>query len=188
MMFRARHAVAVLLLTMACGSDGPTSSIPQAAWMGIDTGIDRAITLAFQGFNAATTGTIPRQTANGTASGTLTVTGQVDQGSSVNKSMQLLAALTNYMDNVSITYSTGAGAPLALNKQLTNIPTGNFTGTVVGVVAMGQSQTGNLTLNLAFSGNLQVGTGGSVQRVAGATHNTGSATTSAGTHNVNVMR
>ncbi|HZI09117.1 MAG TPA: hypothetical protein VE153_01935, partial [Myxococcus sp.] len=41
---------------------------------------------------------IPAQSTAGTAAGTLTVTGQVDQGSSANKGMRLRVGMVGYSD------------------------------------------------------------------------------------------
>ena len=50
-------------------------------------------------------------------------------------------------------------------------------------------QGGDLALNLTFTGMLQAGSGGAiVTRQPGTTHITGTATSAAGTYNVNVTR
>jgi len=51
--------------------------------------------LGFDGFNSASSANIATQTAAGAKSGTLTVTGQVDQGASANKGMRLQVALAS---------------------------------------------------------------------------------------------
>src|SRR5258708_4492138 len=56
----------------------------RAAYLGLDPSIDRAIGLGFDGFNSASSANISPQTGKGALAGTLTVTGQVDQGASPN--------------------------------------------------------------------------------------------------------
>ena len=181
--------LAAVLAASACGSDSVSSEgDAQNAYLGLDLSIDKAITLGFNGFNSASSANISPQTTNGTVSGTLTVTGQVDQGASANKGMRLFTAFTNYSDNGEITYNTSSAALPALNIMLLNIPTGTLTGTLVGSVTMTGEEEGALVLNLSFQGDLQTGTGGVVQRKPGTTHITGTATSAAGTFNVNVTR
>src|SRR5687768_2047110 len=180
--------VAAVLAVSACNSDS-VASVEDArnAYLGLDLAIDKAITLGFAGFNSASSANISAQMANGTTSGTLTVTGQVDQGASANKGMRLFTAFANYSDNGLITDNTSTALP-ALNLMLLNIPTGTLTGTLIGNVTMTGEQEGNLALNLTFTGQLQAGTGGLVERKPGTTHITGTATSSAGVFNVDVTR
>jgi hypothetical protein len=181
--------LAVVLAASACGSDSVNSvGDAQNAYLGLDLSIDKAITLGFNGFNSASSANIAPQTANGSASGTLTVTGQVDQGASANKGMRLFTAFANYSDNGEITYNTASTALPALNMMLVNIPTGTLTGTLVGKVTMSGEEEGDLTLNLSFQGQLQLGAGGIVERKPGTTRITGTATSAAGTFNVDVTR
>jgi hypothetical protein len=90
------------LLALAAGCGGGVSSEETArrAYFGLDRYVDRGINLGMAGFNAASSANIPAQTAMGDVSGTLTVTGQVDQGASANKGMRLRTALANYSDRV----------------------------------------------------------------------------------------
>ena len=181
--------LAAILAASACGSDS-VSSVGDArnAYLGLDLSIDKAITLGFDGFNSASSANISPQTTNGTAHGTLTVSGQVDQGASANKGMRLFTAFTNYSDNGQISYNTASANLPALNMMLLNIPTGTLTGTLVGTVTMTGDEQGDLTLNLSFQGQLQAGTGGKVERKPGTTRITGTATSAAGTFNVDVTR
>ena len=181
--------LAAILAASACGSDS-VASVDDArnAYLGLDLSIDKAITLGFAGFNSASSANISPQTANGTASGTLTVSGQVDQGASANKGMRLLTALANYSDNGLISYNTSSAALPALNMMLSNIPTGTLSGTLIGTVTMTGEEEGNLILNLSFAGEIQAGTGGIVERKPGTTRITGTATSAAGTFNVDVTR
>ncbi|QSQ26784.1 hypothetical protein JY651_18485 [Pyxidicoccus parkwayensis] len=197
-------ACSILMATglMACSNDDEVSSDEQArrAYLGLDKSIDKALQLGFAGFNAATSANIPPQSANGDASGTMQVTGQVDQGSSANKGMRLNVAMTGYSDGeftvaedeepVSITYSTAAdaGTPPDLDLQLKNIPNGTFTGALVGNFEMTGDLGGSVGLNLTLSGEIQDDGTGKVQRKAGTTHVVGTATAGDGTYNVDVTR
>jgi hypothetical protein len=170
------------------------------AYLGIDPGVERALKLGFQGFNAASSANIPTQSEAGATSGTMEVGGQVDQGSSDNKTMNLDVKLTDYADPVTklhdddpdyeVVYSTNDGAPLALDMKLMNVPSGTLTGTLVGTVVMEKDLTGNLDLNLTFSGQIEESPAGSGQtaRKAGTTHVTGTATSDAGEYKVDVTR
>ena len=181
--------LAAVLALNACGSDSVSSEgDAQNAYLGLDLSIDKAITLGFNGFNSASSANISPQTTNGTASGTLTVTGQVDQGASANKGMRLFTAFVNYSDDGDITYNTSSTALPALNMMLLSIPTGTLSGTLVGTVTMTGEEEGALTLNLTFQGQLQAGAGGIVERKPGTTRITGTATSAAGTFNVDVTR
>ena len=181
--------LAAVLAVTACGSDSVSSvGDAQNAYLGLDPSIDKAITLGFNGFNSASSANISPQTTNGTTQGTLTVTGQVDQGASANKGMRLFTAFANYSDNGQITYNTSSAALPALNMMLLSIPTGTLTGTLVGKVTMTGEEEGDLVLNLSFQGELQAGAGGVVQRKPGTTRITGTATSAAGTFNVDVTR
>lgn len=179
----------VALAASACGSDSVSSEgDAENAYLGLDLSIDKAISLGFDGFNSASSANISAQMTNGTATGTLTVTGQVDQGASANKGMRLFTAFASYSDNGQITYNTSPTALPALSMMLLNIPVGTLTGTLIGTVNMTGDEEGALTLNLSFQGEIQAGTGGRVERKPGTTRITGTATSSAGTFNVDVTR
>jgi hypothetical protein len=183
--------VCVAASVAACGNNNAVSSNADAAkaYLGLDPSIDQAITLGFAGFNSASSANISPQTANGTHSGTLTVTGQVDQGTSANKGMRLMTAYTNFSDDGMITYDTNPAALPALTMQLKGIPSGTLSGTLVGTVNMTGTESGALALNLSFTGTLQPGDAGAgVVRAPGTTHITGTATSSAGTYTVDVTR
>ena len=118
----------------------------------------------------------------------MTVTGQVDQGVSNNKGMRLFDALSNYSDDGKITYSTDQNALPALTINLKNIPTGTLDGSLNGSFMMSGGLTGQVSLALSFAGQIESGADGGVQRKAGTTHITGTATSPAGTYNVDVTR
>ena len=174
----------------ASSGDGVASNDDaKRAYVGLDASIDRAITLGFDGFNAATNANIAPQTANGTTSGTLTVTGQVDQGASANKTMHLGEALATYSDDGKITYATGSALP-TLDMNLQKIPNGTLSGSLSGSYTMSGALSGTVTLSLTFTGELQPSASDPtrVERKPGTTHITGTATSAAGTFNVDVTR
>lgn len=190
------HRITGLLfaLFVGCSSSGDTSAVSsndtaKAAYLGLDPSIDKAITLGFAGFNSATSANISPQTANGNASGTMTITGQVDQGKSANKTMNLLEALTAYSDDGKITYATSATQP-TLSMKLLSIPTGTMNGTLTGTYSMSGTVTGTVSLNVSFTASLQPsGDGGTqVERKPGTTHITGTATSGNGTFSIDITR
>src|SRR6516162_8657547 len=86
--------LAALSAFAACGgSDVSSTADAQKAYLGLDPSIDKAITLGFVGYNAATSANIDDHSMDGGVSGTLTVGGQVDQGTSSNKTMRLVETL-----------------------------------------------------------------------------------------------
>jgi hypothetical protein len=181
--------LALALVSAGCASDNVNSEEEaMKAYLGLDASIDKAITLGFAGFNAASSANISPQTVNGTLKGTLTVTGQVDQGASANKGMRLFTAYSTYSDDNKVVYDSVASALPALTMQLKSIPTGTLSGTLVGDVTMSGELKGTLTLNLTFTGTLQAGSGVPVTRAPGSTHITGTATSPAGTYTVDVIR
>jgi len=181
-----------LAFAPACGNDDAVNSKADAerAYQGLDASIDKAIKLGFDGFNAATNANIPAQSANGDASGTMTVSGQVDQGASTNKTMHLTEALAAYADDEHLKYDTNAAALPDLEMKLSKVPDGMLTGTLVGSFEMSGDLKGGVTLNLAFSGDLQPNAvdPSKVERKPGTTHITGTATSGGDTFNVDVTR
>jgi hypothetical protein len=114
-----RTLTTLFVLLAACGSTVSSDEDARNAYLGLDPSIDKAISLGFDGFNSASSANIDPQTADGGVSGTLTVSGHVDQGNSgTSKIMNLTEALTNYSDNGSITYVTNAAALPALSMSL----------------------------------------------------------------------
>jgi hypothetical protein len=188
-------------LTVGCGGDDEVDSDEQArrAYLGLDDSIAKSITLGFAGFNAASSANIDAQTTAGTKAGTITVTGQVDQGASNNKGMRLNVGMLAYDDGdvvinedgdtVHIVYDTAtdvANQPY-LSMQLMNIPVGTLQATLtsntsmLGVYKLSGDIEGTLTLNLTISGTLMAGaTADDVLRVPGTTTVTGTATNSDG--------
>lgn len=192
--------LALVALTGACSDDDTISSDEEArrAYFGLDESIAASITLGFAGFNSASSANIAPQTAAGIAGGTLTVTGQVDQGSSNNKGMRLKVGMVAYTDglvvidgtptDIDIVYDTSANVASqpSLTMQLKGIPTGTLDGTLVGDYTMTGDIEGTATLNLTFTGKLMDAGGGKPVRVPGMTHVTGTAVSGDGTYAVDV--
>ncbi len=183
-----RASLLVPVLLAACGNGVNSTADAQKAYLGLDPSVDKAITLGFAGFNAASSANIDPQTASGAISGTMTVTGQVDQGTSANKGMRLADALSNYSDDGKVVYGTDAAALPALTINLKNIPTGTLDGSLMGSFLMSGGLSGQVSLSLTFTGQIEAGPNNTVVRKAGTTHITGTATSPAGTYNVDVTR
>jgi hypothetical protein len=167
----------------AVGSDDDA----RVAYMGLDASIDKAIALGLQGYNSAKSANIPPQSVAGSKSGTLTVSGKVDQGSSDNKTMNLLAAMDAYSDGADITYATpGATLDMSLKK----IPTGTLSGSLDGDYEMIGDLEGQLHLSLTFNGDLQPNAADptQVERKPGTTHVTGTASSGDSSYAVDVTR
>lgn len=173
------------------GGAGVTSTDDaKRAYLGLDASIDKAITLGFDGYNAASSANIPPQTAKGAKSGTMTVSGQVDQGASSNKTMNLTVAMTAYSDDGLITYATPNGALPALGLSLKKIPNGTFSGELSGGFGMSGGLSGSVTLTLTFSGSLEPDPSdiAHVRRKPGTTHITGAATSGTATYSIDITR
>lgn len=191
-----RSSLACLLLSVAatgCGDDIDSDEEARRAYLGLDRAIEKAITLGFQGFNAAQSANIDPQAASGEDAGKLTVTGQVDQGASMNKGMRLSIGMSGYDDGdvevdegetIHIVYDTDPAPENQpyLELQLKGIPAGTLEGRLTsnskgtGVFHLSGDMEGELTLDLTIQGSLQPGEGETVQRVPGSTTVTGTAT------------
>jgi hypothetical protein len=188
----------VLVLSMACVacSDDGVDSDEEArrAYLGLDKSIEKSLNLGFDGFNAAQSANIDPQMMPGDADGMLTISGQVDQGSSANKGMRLNVSMVGYDDGnivinddgdtIHIVYDTAADVANQpyLNLKLSNVPTGTLEGTLdsntsmAGVYLLSGDIEGELRLNLTISGMLMAGPNNTVLRVPGSTHVVGTAT------------
>ncbi|UQA55535.1 hypothetical protein [Polyangium aurulentum] len=175
-----------------CGDDVGSEEDARRAYLGLDASITKAMQLGFQGFNAASSANIDPQTGNGDKGGTITISGQVDQGSSDNKTMSLRVALKDYADNpveeTAITYNTNADSLPALDLKLSKIPTGTVDGTLVGSFTMTGDLEGAVRLNVLIAGELQPTAADpmKVERKPGTTKITGTAESDYGTYDVNV--
>ncbi|MBS1151629.1 MAG: hypothetical protein H6Q89_3327 [Myxococcaceae bacterium] len=186
------------LLCLACGGNQVSSAdSAQRAYLGLDPAIAKSMQLGFDGFNSATSANISPQSVAGAKSGTLTVTGQVDQGASPNKGMRLKVGMTGYSDGdvaldggstVAITYATvtDTATQPALGLSLRNIPNGTFSGTLLGDFEMSGGLTGSVKLDLAMSGQIEDDGTGKVRRKLGTTTVTGKATSGTAVFQVNL--
>lgn len=190
-------AFTAVLVVLGCGSNSVSSNDDaKRAYLGLDGSIDKAIDLGFKGFNEAQGANIPPETTAGSMAGTLTVTGQVDQGTSANKQMRLNVAMSGYSDISGFTYDAGtsdAGAALpTLDMSLQGIPTGTLFGSLMGTFQMSGTLSGPVTLDLTFTGDLEANPDGGISagviRKPGTMHITGTATSPAGTFTVDVTK
>jgi len=189
-MVRPTFLLMLFLALPGCGSDEVGSDEDaKLAYEGLDGSIDKSITLGFQGFNAASSANISPQSGKGDKAGTITVGGQVDQGSSDNKTMNLTVELKGYSDDDKLTYDTTGSLP-ALSMKLSKIPTGTVDGTLSGDYAMTGDLEGDVTLSISFSGQLQPTAADptKVERKPGTTHITGTATSGDGRYNVDLTQ
>jgi hypothetical protein len=188
------------LLLAAC-SDNSIDSNEQArrAYLGLDKSLSKSLTLAFQGYSAATSANISPQMTTGDASGTITISGKVDQGNPNQASMTLNAGLVKYSDGpfeidtkhdkISVTYDTSTDVAMqpALNIKLNASAGNSINGTLVGDYSMSGDLKGSVTLDLTITGTFS-GTGTTIMRVPGTTTVTGNAVNSSGgMYTVNVM-
>ncbi len=199
----------LLVTAMACAacSDDGVDSDEEArrAYLALDKSIGKSLNLGFQGFNLASSANIDAQTTAGNDDGTLTVSGQVDQGASDNKGMRLYIAMVGYDDgpvpynddgdtvHVVFDTATDATAQPYLDLKLNNVPTGTLTGTLdsntsmTGVYHLSGDIEGELTLDLQINGMLMAGTGTEVLRVPGSTTVVGTATNGdGGVYNIDI--
>jgi hypothetical protein len=184
-------AVVASLALAGCGGDGVSSAEDaERAYKGLDASIDQAIQLGFDGFNAASSANIPPQTGKGVSTGTMTIAGKVEQGSSSNKTMSLTEALTKYSIDGKLTYDTADSALPLLDMKLSKVPMGTLAGTLSGAYAISGDLSGSVTLHLAFTGDLQASASDAtkVERKPGTTHITGTADSDFGTYDVDITR
>jgi hypothetical protein len=195
--------VLLSLAAAACSSKDDAIDSDEAArraYLGLDPSIEKSLNLGFDGFNSATSANIAPQTAPGDEAGTLTISGQVDQGVSDNKEMRLRVGMVDYSDGililvvdddeveVDLAYDTSEAEieqPF-LELKLRNIPNGTFTGTLTGIYFVRGDLEGEVELDLVMSGNLQPGAGDTVVRVPGSTSVSGTATSGDGVFEVNI--
>jgi hypothetical protein len=173
-----------LVLSSGCGGVDSEDDA-RIASLGLDAIVTRVLGLGFDGFNAANSANIPLQEADGDESGTMSVSGQVDQGASANKGMRLDVALVEYADGtlddpetddddeIEVVYSTADGAPLDVDLSLRDIPDGTVTGTAVGTTLIEGDIAGEIDVNLSLTGAIESDGSGGTRRVAGSTNVTG---------------
>jgi hypothetical protein len=188
----------LLLVASACADDDEgVSSDEEArrAYLGLDESIDKALNLGMQGFNMASSANIDPQSTAGDVSGTITVSGQVDQGASANKEMRLFVELVEYSDgpavrveddDIDIVYETDPASLPALDLSLRDIPDGTFTGTLLGTYHMHGDLEGDVTLDLMMDGEIEDDGSGGIVRTLGTTHVHGTATAGDGIYEVDL--
>jgi hypothetical protein len=190
-----RHTVlALFVIVTACGGGIDSDQAAEAAYVGLDGAVRKALTLGFDGFNAASSANIPPQMTTGDVMGTLTVSGQVDMGASVNKGMRLLLDLSDYQDivpsdtDLDIVYDTDAAAQPHLDLSLRGIPDAALSGTLTGTFLMTGEIEGDVTLDLSISGMTEADPADAtrIRRVVGTTTISGTATSGYGTYSVDI--
>jgi hypothetical protein len=179
------------LPSCACGGVD-SEDAARIAYLGLDQVVARGLELGVAGFNAADSANIPAQSTDGDESGTIDVTGQVDQGNSDNKGMRLNVALTEYSDGTiddpeteeeeeyAIVFDTDDGDPLYLELSLRDIPNGTHSGTFSGTAFMEGDLNGDVTIDLTFDGLIEDDGNGGTVREEGTPDVTGTATSGAG--------
>jgi len=191
---RSLITVAALALSLSLAScqepGGEVDNVESArrAYLGLDRGIDRALKLGFDGYNAASNANIPEQSEPGAASGLMVVGGQVDAGVSNNKEMRLLVTLSDdYADGavegLDIAYN---GGPAKLDVSMQGLPNASLTGTLSGGFLMSGDLAGNITLDLQISGTTEAAPDGTIRRKAGTIRVVGTATSDYGVFDVDV--
>ena len=103
----------------------------------------------------------------------MTITGQVDQGSSANKQMRLYVGMVGYDDgkvsvdgnDVTITYDTSTMPYLQMS--LAGIPSGTLSGSLVGSYTMTGDLQDTVMLDVTMSGTLEAGPSNTVLRAPG---------------------
>ena len=176
---------------VGCGNGDSVTSDEQArrAYLGLDKSVSKSLALGFMGYNAASNANIPTEMAAGDVTGTLTITGHVDQGNPSQVSMGLDAAMTMYSDGkiaiddkghtITVTYATNMATPPTLSLKLNSSAGNTLTGSLSGDYVMSGDMQGTVTLNLQINGTFS-GTAPNVMRVAGSTTVTGTAVNSSG--------
>jgi hypothetical protein len=174
-----------------CGGSSSVNSDEQArrAYLGLNESISKSLALGFTGYNAAANANIPTETAPGDASGTITVTGHVDQGNPSQISMGLNAAMAMYSDGdfviadmgqkIMVTYATDSTALPTLTLKLNASAGDTLSGSLDGTYTMTGELQGKVTLAVQLAGTF-TGTAPNVMRVVGSTTVTGIATNSSG--------
>jgi len=185
------HMLPVTLLalsTSACARGVIDNEVAaEIAYLGLDRAVDRIIKLGFDGFNAANSANIPPQSEPGDESGTMDVSGKVDQGASANKGMQLDVLLTDYSDGpVQDTAVLYNGGPIQADFSMKGLPDADLTGSLSGVFAMDGDLAGTLELDLSITGKTEDSGGGVIARAPGSIRVFGTATSDYGVFQVDV--
>jgi hypothetical protein len=206
-MLKTLLAGTLSLSLFAAGCDGDDiDSDTEARWayLGFDRAVDRALNLGFDGFNSASSANIAPQAGIGEIAGDMTVTGQVDQGTSANKEMRLYVDVLDYEDGpfddpnteddveeLVVIYNTDAEVGLPyLQLSLRNVPDGDFTGSLTGTFFVSGEVEGEATFSLSLSGGIQEDPDnpGIVVREPGTLAITGTVTSGDGLYTVDVLK
>src|SRR5215470_1521347 len=102
-------ALTFLAAFAACSNEVNSTDDAKKAYLGLDTSVDKAIQLGFEGYNevgGAPGANIASHGLDGGTSGTLAVSGTVNNSNSPNKGMRLDETLSNYSDDGKVTYNT----------------------------------------------------------------------------------
>ena len=185
-------AIFMTATVTGCSDDGVADEeAARIAYEGLDPSVDKILDLGFQGFNAASSANIPEQSTTGAVLGTMTVNGQVDQGSSDNKGMRLAVVLVDYSDGAvadeeveDIIYDTSGALDVDLSMK--GLPDAELTGTLVGTLVMEGGLEGGVSLSLSMTGQTEDDGTGKIRRKAGTVRVTGTATSDYGVFNVDV--
>jgi hypothetical protein len=181
----------IFATVVGCGNGNSVTSDEQArrAYLGLDKSVSKSLALGFVGYNAATNANIPTEMAAGDATGSLTISGHVDQGNPSQISMGLSQAMTMYADGkivvddkgntITVTYATNMATPPSLTLKLNSSAGDTLTGSLDGDYVMSGDLQGTVTLSLQINGTFS-GTAPNVMRVAGSTTVTGTAVSSSG--------
>jgi hypothetical protein len=188
-MKRSIFFLAAIVFAAGCGDGVGSEEDAERAYLGLDRSVDKAMQLGFDGFNSATNANISPQTGKGDKSGTIIISGMVDQGASDNKTMSLSEQLTEYSDDGEITYDTKSSLPV-IDLKLAMIPNGTLTGTLVGTYSMTGDLEGDVRLSLSINADLQptASDPAKVERKPGSTRITGTASSDYGDYSVNLTR
>jgi hypothetical protein len=179
-----------LLLASACDDSVPSEGQADLAFAGLATSIDKATRLGFLGYSAAVDSKLWPQETLGDVSGTLVVSGQVEEGSSDDESLHLDMETERYSDladldegdaEVSVTYwtDTESGLP-SIDLELVGAPDGTFHGTLAGTFRMMGDLHGNVTLELEIDGVIESDGSYGTRRVEDSMTVTGTATDGTG--------
>jgi hypothetical protein len=190
-----RNLLCLLIVVGACNNDSVNSDEQaRRAYLGLDKSVSKSLTLAFDGYNAASSANIPPQmtTGDATPGGTLTITGQVSHGNVNEATMTLAVAMVKYSDSpivvdtkkntkINVTYDTSTDTTKqpVLNMKLNASSGMAITGSLMGDYTMTGDLKGTVTLDLTITGTFS-GSGTTVMRVAGSTTITGTAVNSDG--------
>ena len=181
----------VLVAATGCGNNDSVNSNEEArrAYLGLDKSVSKSLALGFMGYNAATNANIPTEMVAGDLSGTLAISGHVDQGNPSQISMGLSSTLTMYSDGkivvddkndtIAVTYATDSATPPSLSLKLNTSAGNTVSGSLDGDYVMSGDLKGTVTLNLTINGTFS-GTAPNVMRVVGSTTVTGTAVNSSG--------